>query len=92
MDIAVYINGSVELPHDEEKMRAWLVKKGPISIGITVDDIQFHKGGVSRPTTCRPSSMIHGALLVGYGVEKNIPYWIIKNSWGPNWGEDGYYR
>jgi len=89
----VYINSSVAISQDEEKIAAWLAQNGPVSIGINAAAMQFYFGGISHPWKifCNPKSLDHGVLLVGYGVKGSEPYWIVKNSWGPSWGEQGYY-
>ena len=35
---------------------------------------------------------VHAMTIVGWGTQNNIPYWIIKNSWGPGWGEGGFLK
>ncbi|WAR18566.1 CATF-like protein [Mya arenaria] len=92
-DVRVYINDSVSISSNETEMAAWLAKNGPISIGINAFAMQFYMGGISHPWKifCNPGSLDHGVLIVGYGVHESEWYWIVKNSWGPDWGEKGYY-
>ncbi|XP_034282217.2 cathepsin F [Pantherophis guttatus] len=91
--VAVYINSSVAISQDESEIAAWLAKNGPISIALNAFAMQFYRKGISHPffVLCNPWMIDHAVLLVGYGTRGRIPFWAIKNSWGGNWGEKGYY-
>lgn len=64
---------------------------GPISVAIYVTDNFFHyKSGIFNDTLCWPFILDHAVLVVGYGSQNGTDYWIVKNSWGTDWGMDGY--
>jgi len=82
------------IPGNETQMAAYLNDHGPISIAVDAQSWQFYFGGVWQDPWCG-TSLDHGVLIVGFDYEYNIfgeytQYWIVKNSWGSFWGEDGY--
>lgn len=79
---------------DEDHIRDFLYMNGPLAIAMNANMLQFYTGGVLEGDDylCDPDSINHAITLVGWGVEGNTPYWICKNSWGVNWGEEGYFR
>ena len=96
--IAASVHNFSVVSIDEDQIAANLVKNGPLAIGINAAFMQTYIGGVSCPYICG-KHLDHGVLLVGYGSAgfapirlKEKPYWIIKNSWGETWGENGYYK
>ncbi|XP_010534431.1 PREDICTED: probable cysteine protease RD19D [Tarenaya hassleriana] len=97
--VAVRLANFTTIPLDENQIAANLVRHGPLAVGLNAVYMQTYIGGVSCPLICSKRRLNHGVLLVGYGSKGfsilrlgNRPYWIIKNSWGKTWGENGYYK
>lgn len=69
------------------------VNKNPVSVAIQANkrSFQFYKSGIYDDINCG-FQLDHGVLLIGYGIENNTDYWLVKNSWGEDWGENGYIR
>lgn len=65
----------------------------PISVAINANSktFQFYSSGIITPEDCN-NELDHGVLLIGYGEEEGKKYWLLKNSWGTGWGENGYFR
>ena len=70
------------------------VAHGPVSIAVEADTkiFQFYSGGVVTDIALCGQNLDHGVLIVGYGVENGLKYWLVKNSWGEDWGQDGYIK
>jgi C1A family cysteine protease len=88
------IKGYVSPGMDEIAIKNMIFNKGPVSAAINSAPLYYYRGGIYDPSQadCNPYGVNHGVTIVGYGSQDGVDYWIIKNSWGPNWGEKGYFR
>ncbi|XP_042509299.1 probable cysteine protease RD21C [Macadamia integrifolia] len=86
----VTIDGYVDVPPNSEEQLLQAVASQPVSVGICGSERAFQlysKGIFSGPCS---TSLDHAVLIVGYGSENGVDYWIVKNSWGTGWGMKGY--
>ncbi|CAD5232416.1 unnamed protein product [Bursaphelenchus xylophilus] len=80
-------------PNNEENMALAIYTWKPMVSYIDASPLQYYQGGVLDAAEPASGWVInHAVLTVGYGEENGVPYWIIKNSWGPAWGEAGFVR
>nr|XP_018903186.1 PREDICTED: putative cysteine proteinase CG12163 isoform X2 [Bemisia tabaci] len=86
---------------DSNMMTAHVCRNGPLAVSLSAESLYGYRGGVMHPPSSGCSKDLehadHAATIVGYGVsevrseddrnrKRSLPYWIVKNSWGKNYG------
>jgi len=90
----VTISSYKSIPSNNENAMMTAVKLGPISIAVDASHaFQFYSRGVLDDKACG-TSLDHAINIVGFGTDATSgkDFWIVRNSWGPSWGESGYVR
>ncbi|KAF6151542.1 hypothetical protein GIB67_016354 [Kingdonia uniflora] len=86
----VTIDGFEDVPANDEKALQKAVANQPVSVAIEAGGraFQLYQSGVF--TGICGTELDHGVAAVGYGTDNGVDYWIVKNSWGSDWGEKGF--
>ncbi|GAB2282646.1 hypothetical protein Dimus_017183 [Dionaea muscipula] len=88
----VSISGYEDVPPYNEKALKKAVAHQPVSVAIEASGraLQLYDSGVFNGEC--GTALDHAVVAVGYGSENGAGYWIVRNSWGADWGEEGYIR
>ncbi|XP_050228529.1 senescence-specific cysteine protease SAG39-like [Mercurialis annua] len=89
---AATITGFEDVPANNEAALMKAVALQPVSVAIDASgsDFQFYSSGIFTGEC--GTELDHGVGAVGYGESNGMKYWLVKNSWGTEWGEEGYIR
>ena len=84
------IKSHIDVPKSSDNSMMEAISKQPVSVAIEADqkEFQLYKSGVFSGSC--GTNLDHGVLVVGYGSNTNGDFYLIKNSWGTTWGDNGY--
>ncbi|XP_055383350.1 procathepsin L-like [Condylostylus longicornis] len=91
----ISISTFYEIPSgDEQALKQAVATVGPIPIDMdaSLDTFMHYKSGVFYDSRCRTNWLSHAITIVGYGTENGQDYWLVRNSWGDWWGDNGYIK
>lgn len=89
-----YFVSEIIQPKTIYELKLELFNNGPIEVGMQIyEDFKDYKSGIYHLTR-NAGKMLggHAVKLIGWGVQNNVEYWIVANSWGERWGERGYFK
>ena len=83
------------IKNNDSQMKAALAEKGPLAVSIEADQLVFqsYESGFLDSKACG-TQLDHGVIAVGWAVDQDsgLEYWLVKNSWGTSFGEQGYIK
>lgn len=90
--VKIEFEGYERVNDREDAIKEAVIKHGPILVMISANQYwKLYKRGVLYEDKCSEWTN-HSILLVGFGTENGQDYWLLKNSWGKDWGENGYIK
>jgi len=81
------------VPQNNPSQLKAAIQQGAVTVAIQADTsvFQYYNGGIITSAACG-TSLDHAVLAVGYGSENGWEYFLVRNSWGTYWGENGYVK
>eukprot|EP00026_Physarum_polycephalum_P010321 Phypoly_transcript_10480.p1 GENE.Phypoly_transcript_10480~~Phypoly_transcript_10480.p1 ORF type:complete len:408 (+),score=79.58 Phypoly_transcript_10480:33-1226(+) len=91
-NVGATITGYTDVSSGSESALQTAVAQQPVSVAIDAshESFQLYTSGVYYEPACSTSQLDHGVLAIGYGTSGSSDYWLVKNSWGTSWGQQGY--
>jgi len=92
-DVGLVIKNYTDVTHGDEMALFDAVSERVVSVGIEATfELQMYVSGIFSTPCQVPAQINHAVAIVGYGSDNEKDFWIVRNSWGEDWGEQGYVR